>query len=139
MLLTEFTPKEYSTKFSVLDSMPIITCSGKRSGKVAYEITDKGYCATKSMYHCGVKLHALEFCNPTKLTHPAQIIFVPASVNDLTVFKEVWFEKENRIFFGDKIYNAISFFLNMKDIFNSEILTPIKAVNLSSIHKNLTD
>jgi hypothetical protein len=30
MLLTEFTPKEYSSKFSVLESMPSVTYSGKR-------------------------------------------------------------------------------------------------------------
>lgn len=41
MLLTEFTPKQCLTKFSVLDSMPIVTCSGKRSGKVAPEIQTK--------------------------------------------------------------------------------------------------
>jgi|TARA_B110000879_G_C11084120_1_gene476124 hypothetical protein len=61
------------------------------------------------MYYYGLKLHALGFCNPTKLTHPAQIIFTPVSVNDLTVFKEFLSEKENRTFFGDKIYNAKSF------------------------------
>jgi hypothetical protein len=33
---------------SVLDSMPIITCSGKRQGKVAPDITEKGYCSTKA-------------------------------------------------------------------------------------------
>jgi hypothetical protein len=104
--------------------MPIVTCSGK----VASEITDKGYCATNSMYYYGLKLHALGFCNPTKLTHPAQIIFTPASVNDLTVFKEFLSEKENRTFFGDKIYNAKSFFMNIKDTFNSEMLTLVNAV-----------
>jgi len=128
MLLTEFAPKECSTKFSVLDSMPIVTCSGKRSGKVAPEITDKGYCATKSMYYYGMKLHALGFCNPNKLPHPEQIIFTPDSVNDLTLFKEVWSEKENRTFFGDKIYNSTTFFENMKERFNSEMLSPVKAV-----------
>ena len=75
-----------------------------------------------------MKLHALGFCNPTKLPHPAQIIFTPASVNDLTIFKVAWSEKENRTFFGDKIYNATSFFTNMKEKFNSEMLTPVKAV-----------
>jgi len=128
MLLTEFAPKECSTKFSVLDSMPIVTCSGKRSGKVAPEITDKGYCSTKSMYYYGMKLHALGFCNPNKLPHPEQIVFTPASVNDFTLFKEVWSELDNRTFFGDKIYNSTSFFTNMKDKFNSEMLTPVKAV-----------
>ena len=128
LLLTEFAPKGCSTKFSVLDSMPIITCSGKRSGKVAPEITDKGYCSTKSMYYYGMKLHALGFCNPKRLPHPEQIIFTLASVNDLSLFKESWAEKENRTFFGDKIYNSTSFFTNMKDKFKSEMLTPVKAV-----------
>ena len=35
LLLREFAPKECSTKLSVLNSIPIITCSEKRSGKVA--------------------------------------------------------------------------------------------------------
>lgn len=132
LILSEFAPKECSTKFSVLDSMPIITCSGKRSGKVAPEITDKGYCSTKSLYYYGMKLHALGFCNPNKLPHPEQIIFTPASVNDLTLFKEAWSEKENRIFFGDKIYKSSSFFSTMKNEFNSEMLTPVKAIKAMS-------
>lgn len=128
LLLSEFAPKECSDEFSVLDSMPIITCSGKRSGKVAPEITDKGYCSTKSMYYYGMKLHALGFCNPNRLPHPEQILFTPASVNDLALFKEAWSELENRTFFGDKIYNNNDFFKNMNSTFNSEMLTPIKAV-----------
>jgi hypothetical protein len=108
--------------------MPIITCSGKRSGKVAPEITDKDYCSTKSMYYYGVKLHALGFCNPKRLPHPEQIIFTAASVNDFALFKEAWSEKENRTSFGDKIYNSTIFFKNMNDTFNSEMLTPVKAV-----------
>ena len=128
MLLTEFTPKECSSEFSVLDSMPIVTCSGKRSGKVAPEITDKGYCSTKSMYYYGMKLHALGFCNPTKLPHPEQIIFTVASVNDFALFKEAWSEKENRTFFGDKIYQSKNFFTDMHANFNSEMLTPVKAI-----------
>jgi hypothetical protein len=87
LLLTEFTPKEYSTEFSELDLMPIVICSGKRSGKVASEITDKGYCSTKSMYYYGMKLYALGFCNPNKLPHLEQIIFIAASVNDFALFK----------------------------------------------------
>ena len=127
ILLTEFSPKECSSEFSVLDSMPIVTCSGKRTGKVASEITDKGYCSTKSMYYYGMKLHALGFCNPNRLPHPEQIIFTPASVNDFTLFKEAWSEIKNRTFFGDKIYNGHDFFTNMKKKFNSEMLTPVKA------------
>jgi len=36
--------------------------------------------------------------------------------------------KKNRIFFGDKIYKSSDFFLTMKDEFNSEMLTPAKAI-----------
>ncbi|MDO5977071.1 transposase [Flavivirga jejuensis] len=132
-LLNEFVPKVYSRNYSVLDSMPIITCSGKRAGKIASEITDKGYCSTKSMYYYGMKLHALGFCNTGRLPHPEQIIFTPASVNDLTLYKDTWSEIENRTFFGDKIYNDTAFFQNMNQTLNSEMLTPVKAV------KGMTD
>ena len=95
MLLAEFSPNECFSSWSLLDSMPIVTCPGKRSGKVAPEITDKGFCSTKSMYYYGMKLHALGFYNPNRLLHPEHIIFTPASVNDFTLFKEAWSEKEN--------------------------------------------
>src|SRR5680860_108378 len=48
-LCCDFAPEDISQDLSVLDSIPIITCSGKRRGKVAREITDKGYCSTKGM------------------------------------------------------------------------------------------
>ena len=59
--LSTFIPAECSMDISLLDSMPIITFSGKRDAKVATQITDKGYCATKSLYYYGFKLHALAF------------------------------------------------------------------------------
>lgn len=127
-LLVEFAPEDRSKEFSLLDSMPVITCSGKRQGKVAPEIADKGYCSTKGMYYHGLKLHALGFWRRDRLPHPEQILFTPASVNDLSLYKEAWSEIPGRTFFGDKIYNDHDFFLNMKDTFNSEMLTPVKAV-----------
>jgi len=60
-LIADYCPDDCFLDQSLLDSMPIITCSGKRSGKVTKGITDKGYCSTKSMYYYGVKLHALAF------------------------------------------------------------------------------
>lgn len=127
-LLGEFAPEDCSREFSLLDSMPIITCSGKRPGKVAPEIADKGYCSTKGMYYHGLKLHVLGFWRKDRLPHPEQILFTPASVSDLSLYKEAWSEIEGRTFFGDKIYNAHDFFQNMKDTYNSEMLTPVKAV-----------
>ncbi len=108
--------------------MPIITCSGKRNGKVAKELTDKGYCSTKSLYYYGVKLHALAFRRLGKIPFPEEIQITPASVNDLTVFKEAWSEKINRNFFGDKIYTSEDFFSELEQEKNSIMMTPIKGI-----------
>jgi hypothetical protein len=70
--------------------MPVITCSGKRSAKVAPEITDKGYCSTKGMYYHGLKLHALGFRRKGHLPHPEYLLFSKASVNDLTSLKDIF-------------------------------------------------
>ena len=128
LLLQDYQPDDCCLNQSLLDSMPIITCSGKRSGKVATEITDKGFCSTKGIYYYGLKLHLLGFRRISKLPHPEQILFTPASVNDLTVFKQAWSEVKNRIFYGDKIYfvNDLNHFMLKHQ--NSEMLAPIKAV-----------
>lgn len=128
IILTTSIPADCILEQSVLDSMPIITCSGKRSGKVASEVTDKGYCSTKGMYYHGMKLHMLGFRCIGKLPHPEEILFTPASVNDITVYKQAWSTIENRTFFGDKIY--MDHDLNQQMILkqNSEMYTPVKGV-----------
>lgn len=128
LLLQDYQPDDCCLNQSLLDSMPIITCSGKRSGKVATEITDKGFCSTKGIYYYGLKLHLLGFRRISKLPHPEQILFTPASVNDLTVFKQAWSEVKNRIFYGDKIYFVNDLNQFMLKYQNSEMLAPIKAV-----------
>jgi len=136
-LLTEFKPSTCSDNESVLDSLPIITCSGKRTGKVASEITDKGYCSTKSLYYFGLKLHALAFKHPNKLPFPEQLLVTPASENDLTVFKNAWEGIEDRTFYGDKIYYNVDYFNNLTLSKNSIMLTPVKGVkNQSEWEKN---
>ena len=127
-LCSDFAPDDIRDDISVVDSMPIITCSGKRRAKVAREIADKGYCSTKGMYYYGMKLHALGAWRPGSLPHPQQILFTPASVNDLALFKEAWSGMKDRVFFGDKIYNDRDFFRDMYQRYGSEMLTPVKAV-----------
>lgn len=128
VILSENQPDNCLLDQSLLDSMPIITCSGKRKGKVAQEIVDKGYNSTKGFYYHGLKLHALGFRRIGKLPHPEQILFTPASVNDLALYKDAWSNISNRVFYGDKIYNDNAFFMDMKNDFNSEMLTPVKGV-----------
>ncbi len=127
-LLDKFMPEESNTKVSLLDSMPIITCSGKRQGKVAREITSKGFCSTKNLYYYGIKLHALSFHMDNHMPYPESIVLSKASENDLAIFKENWATIENRVFYGDKIYMDKEFFDKLKQEKNSQMLTPIKLV-----------
>lgn len=68
------------------------------------------------------------YMKSSRIPHPEQIIFIPASVSDLGLFKEAWSGIEGRTFFGDKIYNSRDFFGDMAKMYRSEMLTPIKAV-----------
>jgi hypothetical protein len=127
-LIENYQPSDCLKDKSLLDSLPIITCSGKRNGKVAREITDKGFCSTKGIFYYGLKLHALGYVRPNKLPFPEQLQLTPASENDLNVFKQAWSAIENRTFFGDKIYNDHDYFENTFRVKHSIMLTPIKGV-----------
>jgi hypothetical protein len=127
-MLEKFRPKDCCLDQSLLDSMPIITCSGRRTPKVATEIVDKGVCSSKGIYYHGLKIHALTFRRIDKLPFPEQLLITPASVNDLSVFKEAWSNITERCFFGDKIYFNKEFFDNLEKEKNSVMLTPVKAV-----------
>ena len=121
-------PNDCSSSIKLLDSMPIITCSGKRHGKVAKEITDKTFCATKGIWYYGLKLHVLGMSRPNKLPFPKSVVITHASENDLNVFKQNWADLSNNQFYGDKIYHDTDFFTNMKKENNSLMLTPVKGV-----------
>ena len=127
-LLRTHQPSDCSTYESLLDSLPVITCSGKRVGKVAPELTEKGYCSTKSMYYYGLKLHTLAFRRANQLPFPEQLLITAASENDLNVFRNAWSNIENRTFFGDKIYHDHDFFKRLFATQNTVMMTPVKAV-----------
>jgi hypothetical protein len=76
-----------------------------------------------------LKLHALAFRRLNRI-FPGEIQITPASVNDLTVFKEAWSEKTNRNFFGDKIYNNLDFFTELEQEKKSIMMTPIKGIKV---------
>ena len=126
--ITDLKPQDCSQTTSLLDSVPIITCSGKRSGKVAPEITDKGFCSTKSLYYYGLKLHVLGFQRPKQMPFPEHVVLSPASENDLNVFKHNWGEITDRNFYGDKIYHHTDYFNHLDSTNRSVMLTPVKGV-----------
>jgi len=127
-LINNFTPLNCDKNINLLDSMPIITCSGKRKAKVAPEITDKGYCSTKNLYFYGLRLHALSYNRPNTIPFPEELVLTSASENDLNVFKQYWGELKNRTFYGDKIYYNINYFEHNHLTHNSIMLTPVKGI-----------
>jgi hypothetical protein len=127
-ILTNYQPPDCDTGITLIDTMPVITCSGKRSAKVAPEITGKGYCSAKGMYYHGLKLHALGFSRKGHLPHPERLLFSKASVNDLTFLKEICDDMYERTFFGDKICGDKDFWQEKQKSHQLEMLTPIKGV-----------
>ena len=59
----------------LVDSMPVVLAHERRSSqaKVAPELANKGYCASKKMYFYGVKVHLLAFRGPGTLPLPDYI------------------------------------------------------------------
>ena len=110
---------------SLTDSMPIITCSGKRVGKVARELCDKGYNSTKNMYYYGVKLHGIGFSQPGSLPVVEYLQVGPASEHDLQAQRQILQQVPHRVVFGDKAFSDQA----LKDLYaqsGGELLTPVK-------------
>jgi len=128
LLFSGYCPEDCDMDTSLMDSLPIISCSGKRSPSIAKELTVKGFCSNKSMYYYGLKLHALAFHRPEHLPFPESIVIIPASENDLNVHRQNWSDISNRSFYGDKICYDAEQLENMDIKYNSTILTPLKAV-----------
>lgn len=107
------------------DSMPIITCSGSRSGKVARSLCDKGYNSTKRMYYYGLKLHGIGFYHQGKLPVMELIQLDPASEHDLQAQRELLGQASQRVVVGDKAFCD----KELKETFSQaggELITPIK-------------
>lgn len=126
-MIQSFKPKDCDSIISIVDSMPIVTCKGKnREGKVATEITSKGYCSTKNMYYYGMKLHMVGQRREGTLPFPEMITLTPASDNDLTVFKsECVPYLSGKTVLADKIYSDFSFFNESNPV---KVLTPHKEI-----------
>ena len=80
------------------------------------------------MYYHGVKLHMMGFRRIGKLPYPEQIHFSPASVSDITLYKQEWSGIKNRTFFGDKAYSDLQLNQQMLKEHNSQMYTPVKVV-----------
>ncbi len=109
------------------DSLPIMTCSHKRAGKVAPELTSKGYCAVKKLHYFGSKLHLLGQRRYGTIPFPKKVGITPTSVHDLTALNPVLEVAVAEATFLDKAYCDRTLDQNMSKIGN-QLMTPIKDV-----------
>ena len=126
IIIHDFKPLTCNNIISLVDSMPIITCSGKRKAKVARELVNKGYNSTKKIYFYGLKIHAFAYKQANKIPFPQEIQISKASDNDLNIFKQAWGKVSDKYIFGDKIYIDKDFFNNQWEKYNSTMITPVK-------------
>jgi Transposase DDE domain len=120
--------QDIEKEVSLIDSLPIMLCSGKRRGKVAPELSEKSYCSTKGIYYFGLKLHVLAFRRKGKLPVPEMLVVTSAAENDLEAFRSLMPDPSNRSIFGDKAYSDLELQENLLKNANTSILTPVKLV-----------
>ena len=107
------------------DSFPVVTCSHKRAGKVARELADKGYCATKKLHFYGVKVHAIGLTRPSTIPYPQYLEVTQASVHDLTASRNMLEKMEADVSVFDKAYADSTLAKKMLER-NNLLLTPLK-------------
>lgn len=115
-------------EMSVVDSLPIMVCSGRRKCKVAPQWVDKGFCSTKNTHYWGAKLHSLGWHRPGRLPLPEFLLLTPASENDLTTLRPLLPQLQGRALFGDKIYCDKPLNEQLIQEQNTYIYTPVKLV-----------
>lgn len=113
---------------NLVDSMPIKTCSSKRKGKVALDLTDKGFCATKGFHYYGVKLHLIGQIRIKRIPIPEYIGITPASENDLNAIRPILHGFIDRKIFADKAYSDAKLNEELEKNQGTYIFTPVKLV-----------
>ena len=75
----------------LVDSLPVMLAKGTRAnrGRVAPELADTGFCATKQQHYRGVKLHFIVARRINSLPLPEQLHLSGASQHDLAVLREI--------------------------------------------------
>lgn len=75
----------------LIDSVPVMLAHGTRANqaKIAPELANTGFCATKQQYYRGVKLHFIAARRIERLPLPEKIHLSAASQNDLAALQEL--------------------------------------------------
>ena len=129
-LIESFQDKGFKKeKFRILlDSFPISLAKNTRSShaKVARELADKGYCASKKMYYYGVKLHIASTAQEKSLPKPSIVGVTQASCHDLKAFSALAENLDYCEVFADKAYANKSLQKQLRLNQKTDLMTPIK-------------
>lgn len=127
--------KNISKEIVLIDSFPIMLCSGKRAGKVAKELSNKSYCATKNVYYYGVKMHMV--ARRVEKTIPLMdfVSITPASENDLNAIKPILPKLKDKAIFADKAYADGPLNEQLMKELNTYIYTPVKLVKGQTVNQ----
>ncbi len=111
----------------LVDSMPVMLACGSKSkrARVARQIANTGFCATKQMHFHGVRLHLIAKAQPGSLPTPTKLWLERAATHDLTALRGQSKIPQNINLFGDKAYADRRF----KDLLHGRqihLRTPIK-------------
>lgn len=112
----------------LIDSMPVILASGSKSkrARVARQIANTGFCATKQMHFHGVRLHLIAKRQSGKLPRPTHLWLERANTHDLTALRTQSEIPNNINLFGDKAYASRQFNKLLREARHINLLTPIK-------------
>jgi hypothetical protein len=113
---------------ALADSFPVILCSGKRSGKVARELSDKSFCSTKNLYYYGVKMHMVAQKVNGSIPLMDFVSITPASENDLAAIRPILPKLEGKAIFADKAYADVGLNQRLMKEQNTYIYTPVKLI-----------
>jgi hypothetical protein len=93
----------------LIDSLPVMLAAGTRSNRarVARRLADVGFCATKQIHYCGVRLRIVAARRHSKLPLPERLFLSPASQQDLAALREFNPQLSGCVLFGDKAYAEI--------------------------------
>jgi hypothetical protein len=90
-LLTQDAWQISETADRLIDSVSVMLARGSRAnrGRVAPDLADTGFCATKQQHYRGVKLHFIAARRIARLPLPEKIHLSQASQHDLAALREV--------------------------------------------------
>ena len=112
----------------VLDSMPIILAKGSRArkAKVANNLANFGYCASKKLFYHGVKFHLFADYVEGTLPNPHHLKITGAKEHDLTAVRDIFPMFEGHHIIADKAYVDESLKNSLHEENNVGLYTPVK-------------